>query len=86
MAAQWLRLNLYNYMKYTLDAKEKRSAELLQKQQNFSWAKIRPEFVRNAIPQVEVEIINASKADIPLKKHAREAPRSIFRLPKRYYR
>lgn len=57
-------------MKYTLDAKDKKIGRVASQAASLLMGKNTPEFVRNKAPNVEVEIINVSKADIPLKKHA----------------
>jgi large subunit ribosomal protein L13 len=67
MVAQWLRLNLFN-MKYTLDAQGKKVGRVATQAAVLLMGKNTLAFVRNAAPNVEVEIINTSKADIPLNK------------------
>ncbi|MBX4198380.1 uL13 family ribosomal protein [Candidatus Parcubacteria bacterium] len=55
-------------MKYILDAQGKKIGRVASEAAKLLMGKNSPEFVRNAAPEVEVEIINASKADVPVKK------------------
>ena len=54
--------------KYTLDASGKKIGRIASEAAKLLMGKNRTDYVRNAIPHVEVEITNASKADISLKK------------------
>ncbi|MDQ3014993.1 MAG: uL13 family ribosomal protein [bacterium] len=58
--------------KYTLDAQGKKVGRIASQAATLLMGKNTPEFVRNAAPEVEVEIINASKVDITLKKLDKE--------------
>lgn len=51
-------------MKYTLDAQNKAVGRVATQAAVFLMGKNTPEYARNAIPQVVVEITNASKAKI----------------------
>jgi large subunit ribosomal protein L13 len=55
-------------MKYTLDAQNKKVGRVASEAAKILMGKNSTEFVRNAAPQVTVEIINASKADISPQK------------------
>ena len=55
-------------MKYTLDAENKTIGRVATEAAVFLMGKNKPEFARNVIPQVTVEIKNASKASIHEKK------------------
>ncbi len=55
-------------MKYTLDAQGKKVGRIASEAAKLLMGKNTPAFVRNAVPNVEVEVINASKADITEKK------------------
>ncbi len=55
-------------MKYTLDAENKKVGRVASAAATLLMGKNTTEYVRNAIPDVQVEIINAAKADISLKK------------------
>jgi large subunit ribosomal protein L13 len=54
--------------KYTLDASNKKIGRIASEAAKLLMGKNRTDFVRNAIPNVEVEVINTSKADISVKK------------------
>jgi large subunit ribosomal protein L13 len=54
--------------KYTLDAENKRIGRIATQAAVYLMGKNNPEFKRNAIPEVEVEILNTSKALIDEKK------------------
>ncbi len=54
--------------KHTLDAKNKKIGRLSSEAASILMGKTSTEFARNKVPSVKVEIINASKADIPTKK------------------
>ena len=55
-------------MKYTLDAENKKIGRIATQAAVYLMGKNNPEFARNAIPEVTVEIKNASKASIDSKK------------------
>ena len=59
-------------MKYTLDAENKKVGRVATAAATLLMGKNTTEYVRNAIPNVQVEIINAAKADISLKKQAQK--------------
>lgn len=54
-------------MKYTLDATNKRPGRLATEVAVLLMGKNRTDYVRNAIPDVQVEVSNASKMDISMK-------------------
>ncbi len=54
--------------KYTLDAQNKKIGRIASEAAKILMGKNTTTYVRNAIPNVEVEIINTSKADISLQK------------------
>src|SRR5689334_5666868 len=54
--------------KYTLDATGKKIGRVASEAAKLLMGKNTTTFVRNAIPEVEVAIINTSKADISVKK------------------
>ena len=55
-------------MKYTIDAKNKKLGRIASEAATLLMGKNTTAFVKNAVPNVEVAIINASKADIAEKK------------------
>ncbi len=55
-------------MKYTLDAQNKKVGRVATEAAVFLMGKNNPDFARNKIPSVTVEIINSSKAIIDDKK------------------
>ena len=55
-------------MKYVLDAENKRIGRIATEAAVFLMGKNTPTFARNTIPQVTVEIKNASKANVDEKK------------------
>ncbi|MEQ1561316.1 MAG: uL13 family ribosomal protein [Nitrospira sp.] len=55
-------------MKYTLDAENKKIGRVATEAAVYLMGKNTPDFKRNSIPNIEVEIKNASKADIDEKK------------------
>ncbi|MEK9131568.1 MAG: 50S ribosomal protein L13 [Patescibacteria group bacterium] len=55
-------------MKYTLDAKNKKLGRIASEAATILMGKNTTSFVKNAVPNVEVTIVNASKADITEKK------------------
>jgi large subunit ribosomal protein L13 len=55
-------------MKYTLDAQNKKVGRVATEAAVFLMGKNNPDYARNKIPQVTVEIKNASKASIEDKK------------------
>jgi large subunit ribosomal protein L13 len=55
-------------MKYTLDAQDKKIGRIAAQAAVYLMGKNTPEFKRNAIPSVTVEIKNTSKASIDEKK------------------
>ncbi len=57
-------------MKYTLDAQGKKVGRIASEAAKLLMGKNTTAFVRNTTPNVEVEIVNASKADINEKKRA----------------
>jgi len=61
-------LNLYKTMKYTLDAENKKVGRIATKAAEYLMGKNLPDFKRNTIPSVQVEIVNTSKAIIDEKK------------------
>lgn len=54
--------------KYTLDAENKRIGRIATEAAVLLMGKNTPEFARNSIPEIEVEILNTSKALIDEKK------------------
>ena len=54
--------------KYTLDAKNKRLGRLSTEAAMILMGKNTPVYAKNVVPNVMVEIVNASKADIPHAK------------------
>jgi len=55
--------------KITLDAQKKKIGRVASEAAKILMGKNRPDYVRNAIPKnVEVHIVNTSKADVNLKK------------------
>ncbi len=57
-------------MKYTLDAENKKIGRVATQAAVFLMGKNTPEFKKNGIPEIKVEILNASKASIANKKMA----------------
>jgi large subunit ribosomal protein L13 len=55
-------------MKYTLDAQNKKIGRVASEAAKLLMGKNSTTYVRNAAPQVTVEIINAGKADISTKR------------------
>jgi ribosomal protein L13 len=55
-------------MKYTLDAQDKKVGRVASEAAKLLMGKNTTSFVRNAIPNIEVEIINAKKASVGPKK------------------
>jgi len=55
-------------MKYTLDAQGKKIGRVASEAAKLLMGKNETTFVRNAAPDVQVDIINTSKADISVKK------------------
>lgn len=55
-------------MKYTIDAKNKKLGRIASEAATLLMGKNTVAFVKNAVPNVAVTIINASKADISEKK------------------
>src|SRR4051812_13543186 len=55
-------------MKYTLDAQNKKIGRVASEAAKILMGKNTTDYVRNAAPQVTVEIINAGKADISTKR------------------
>ena len=55
-------------MKYTLDAENKKIGRIATQAAVYLMGKNNPDFARNAIPDVTVEIKNVSKASIDSKK------------------
>lgn len=55
-------------MKYTLDAQNKKIGRVASEAAKILMGKNTTSYVRNAFPQVTVEIINAGKADITEKR------------------
>ncbi len=66
---------------YTLDADGKKVGRLASEAAKLLMGKNLPEYVRNAIPDVEVSIVNASKADISTKAMAKEVHPSYSGYP-----
>ena len=54
-------MNLFKYMKYTLDAKEKKLGRIASEAAALLMGKNKTDFSRNAVENVEVCIVNASK-------------------------
>ena len=54
--------------KHVLDAKDKKIGRVASEAAKILMGKNSPEFARNVVPAVKVEIVNASKADISEKK------------------
>lgn len=54
--------------KYTLDAQNKKIGRVASEAARLLMGKNTTTYVRNAIPEVNVEIINTSKADISIQK------------------
>ncbi len=54
--------------KFTLDASGKKVGRVASEAAKLLMGKNRADFVRNAIPNVEVQVINTSKAEITIKK------------------
>lgn len=59
--------------KYSLDAKGQKLGRLAAEAAKILMGKNSTDFVRNAIPDVEVEILNAASLDIPEKKKEEES-------------
>jgi large subunit ribosomal protein L13 len=59
-------------MKFTLDAQNKKVGRVASEAAKILMGKNTTTYVRNAVPQVTVEIINAGKADISEKKKETE--------------
>jgi large subunit ribosomal protein L13 len=57
-------------MKHTLDAQNKKVGRVASEAAKLLMGKNSTAYVRNAAPSVTVEIVNASKADITVKKQA----------------
>jgi len=55
-------------MEYTLDAQNKKLGRIASQAASFLMGKNRTDFVRNAIPDIKVKIINAGKVDVTNKK------------------
>jgi large subunit ribosomal protein L13 len=55
-------------MKYEIDAQNKKLGRIASQAATLLMGKNRTDFVRNAIPEVKVEIMNASKLDVTNKK------------------
>ena len=55
-------------MEYTIDAKEKSIGRVASEAAVFLMGKNSPSYKRNVAPEVQVNIINAAEANIPLKK------------------
>lgn len=55
-------------MKYTLDAQNKKVGRVASEAAKLLMGKNTTEYVRNAIPNVDVEIVNAGKADVSAQK------------------
>ena len=55
-------------MKYTIDAENKKVGRIATQAAVFLMGKNKTDFARNAIPDVVVEIKNAAKASIDIKK------------------
>jgi large subunit ribosomal protein L13 len=67
MEHRWLLLNLYK-MKHTFDATGKKLGRLATEIAVHLMGKNRTDFARNKIPDVKVEVSNASKMSIAAKK------------------
>ncbi|MES2436955.1 MAG: uL13 family ribosomal protein [Patescibacteria group bacterium] len=59
-------------MKYTLDAQNKKVGRIASEAAKLLMGKNLTTFVRNAVPDVDVEIINAGKADISEQRKEKE--------------
>jgi large subunit ribosomal protein L13 len=55
-------------MKHILDAQNKKVGRVASQAASLLMGKNSTEFVRNAIPKVEVEIVNAAKAEVSTKR------------------
>lgn len=55
-------------MKYTLDAQNKKIGRIATQAAVFLMGKNNPDYARNSIPNITVEITNASKASVDTKK------------------
>lgn len=60
-------MNLYN-MKYTIDAKGKKPGRIATEIAVLLMGKNRTDFARNIIPEVEVEVLDASAMSLDTKK------------------
>ena len=56
--------------KFTLDAENKKVGRVASEAAKLLMGKQTTSFVRNVAPDIHVEIINAAKADVPLKRRA----------------
>ncbi len=68
-------------MKYTLDAQDKKIGRIASEAAKILMGKNMVTYARNTIPNVEVEIINASKAEVDLRKHSVELKARYSGLP-----
>jgi large subunit ribosomal protein L13 len=59
-------------MKHTLDAQGKKVGRVASEAAKILMGKNTTDYARNIAPNVQVEIINANKADVSLKKRAEE--------------
>ena len=57
-------------MKYVIDAQNKKLGRVAQEAATLLMGKNTPEFAKNIVPDVTVEIINTSKADINARRKA----------------
>jgi len=55
-------------MKYTLDAQNKKIGRVASEAASLLMGKNKTDYARNVAPDVKVEIVNASKADVSVKK------------------
>ncbi len=68
-------------MKYTLDAQGKKIGRVASEAAKLLMGKNTPEYARNIAPDIDVEIVNASKADVSVKKMAQELKASWSEYP-----
>jgi large subunit ribosomal protein L13 len=68
-------------MKYTLDAQDKKIGRVASEAAKILMGKNTVTYARNAVPNVEVEIINASKAEVDLRKYSVELKARYSGLP-----